>query len=135
MVSSTGVVIYEHRCSRSGNHIAFYTDVNHDCEREQTRDHCKKTNSPDCCGKTEKPFDVPGCKEECCITDVSLVQIDSEYSFVELSFQFEKNQFNQSNFRKLFSDLKEGSSESNRYPPDHKTSPSQKRALTQVYLI
>lgn len=135
MISSTGVVIYEHRCSHSGDHIAFYTGVEHDCDGKQVKESNKKENSSGCCKKSEKPVDEPVCKEECCSTDVSLVQIDSEYSFVESSFQFEKNNFDLNYFSDLLLETTEVSTGSNRSPPEPRISSCQKRALMQVYLI
>lgn len=113
----------------------LYTDVDHDCNADRVRDHCKNETLMDCCQKTKKPVGVPSCEEECCITDVSLVKIDSEYSFVESSFQFEKNNFLEKRLPNFFSNSKNVSFKSNKSPPNHHLSSSHKRALIQVYLI
>ncbi len=134
MISSTGVVVYEHHCSHSETFKGFYSEVDHDCNKKKAVDHCK-IEKASCCKSIEIPENIPVAEEECCTTDISIYQIDSDYtktsssSFDEQLFvSFDTEFFNRRDVLFIVDKTVRG-------PPDLSYKPSTKRSLLQVYII
>lgn len=133
LISSTGIVVYEHHCSKSGDFLGFYTDVDHDCN-EVSEKPCHKEEPTNCCQK-KTSTDLPSVDKNCCSTDVSLIQLESDYTAVFQDIEFEKNHlFSASHFFNLKT-FKIYKDRIIRGPPDQPILHSRKRASIQVYLI
>lgn len=133
-VGSTGIIVFEHHCSISGDFIGFYSDVNHDCGEETLEKSCKKESSKTCC-QSQNEEDVPKFDEDCCTTNVSLVKIDSDYSLNNYEINLERNYPGDVYVYNYFYFLKELVQEEPRGPPDLRNPQSKRRSFIQVYLI
>ncbi len=134
-ISSTGVVIFEHHCAKSGDFIGFYTDVDHDCGEETVQSCGRKKEVDSHCCKPQLNEDVPNVSSECCTTDVSLIQIDADYSLSFSAFDFDDQFFSVYNKSNDLSHLKVREVKISRGPPDLYLTRKKKRANIQVYLI
>jgi len=132
-ISSTGVVVFEHHCAKSGDFIGFYSDVDHDCG-EKTVQSCNEEADSNCC-KTQLDSHIPNASPDCCTTDVSLIQIDSDYSLSFSEFDFNNTYFELYAENNDLSYLQDRVVKINRGPPDLYLTQKRKRATFQVYLI
>ena len=133
-VSSTGVVVYEHYCTKSGETSHFFSEVNDACSIEN--DSCEQAREATCCSTTETK-EGAGLEENCCSTDVSFFQLISDFSYANANKLLKVNSDSDWIFEEsTFLVLKDGLERSLRAPPPKKSlSLSRKRALLQVYRI
>jgi hypothetical protein len=134
LISSTGIVVYEHHCSKSGDFLGFYTGIDHDCNEEVLEKSCHKEEPTNCCNE-KVVTDLPSVDENCCSTDVSLIQIESDYSTAFQDVEFEKGYVLSVSHYFNYKALKINKEKIIRGPPDQPISQSRKRASLQSYLI
>jgi hypothetical protein len=133
-VSSTGVVIYEHYCTKSGERSHYFTEVDDVCSSE--KDACEQTQKMTCCATNDSKKDT-ALEENCCFTDVSLFQLNSDYSCSDANelLKVTFSAYSVLNYRTLLG-IKDDCIVALRAPPPKTTLPlSRKMALLQVYRI
>jgi hypothetical protein len=133
-VSSTGVVIYEHYCTKSGERSHYFTEVDDVCLSQN--DSCEQSQETTCCAKNNSKEDT-GLEGKCCSTDVSFFQLTSDYSYTDSSELFKVNASAQSVlYCRTFFGIEYDCAIALRAPPPKKNLPqSRKIALLQVYRI
>jgi hypothetical protein len=132
LISSMGVLVYEHHCSQSGTFYGVFTEFDHECEK-------KKKEVSTTCGASEKscckkPSNQEQISDNCCSTDLNWVQLDTDLSIHDLEFEFDSGlavSFN-SNF-KIFQPQSQVKTEECRGPPPKLQKATQ--SLLQSYLI
>lgn len=81
-ISTTGVTVYKHYCNHGGVFYGVFVDVNHNCGPEQATEEAHA-----CCsnGSSESDFKFT---EECCTSDVSFYQIDTDLISHDIEVDF-----------------------------------------------
>lgn len=89
LVSSMGVLVYEHHCSQSGTFYGVFTELDHKCEKKkkEVSTHCGESEKS-CC---KKPSNQEQISDNCCSTNVNWVQLDTDLSISDIDFEFEKD--------------------------------------------
>lgn len=89
LISSMGVLVYEHHCSRSGTFYGVFTEFDHECEekKKEVSSHCD-TSEKSCCKKTLKQ-EGRQVESNCCTTGVNWMQLDTDLFINDLSFDFD----------------------------------------------
>lgn len=132
LVSSMGVLVYEHHCSQSGTFYGVFSEFDHECEeKKQSMSIGCDASEKSCCKKLSNQEKV---SENCCTTDVNWVQLDTDLSINTIDFQFE-NDLNiafTSDFT-LFQPQSKIKIEECRGPPPKLLKPS--HSILQCYLI
>ncbi|MEX2484945.1 MAG: hypothetical protein WED10_10310 [Brumimicrobium sp.] len=131
LISSMGVLVYEHHCSKAGTFYGVYTEFEHHCEEEKEVSNKCESSEKSCC---KKPSSKEKITSSCCSTNLNWVQLDTDLSVNEIDFEFEKEldiAFT-SNF-KIFQPQPNIKIEECRGPPPKLQKPSQ--SLLQSYLI
>ncbi len=134
-ISSTGVVVFEHHCSKSGDFIGFYTGVDHDCGEVMDQSCSQETEVDSHCCQPQVNEDIPNVSSKCCTTDVSLIQIHSDYSLSYSVFDFDNKSLPAYVDNNDLRNLSNRQVKVVRGPPDLYLTQNKKRANIQVYLI
>ena len=130
LISSMGVLVYEHHCSQSGTFYGVYSEFDHQCEKKKVSTDCGASEKS-CC---DKPSNQEEISDNCCSTDVNWVQLDTDLSINDIDFEFEKdaNIAFTSNF-KIFQPQPKVKIDECRGPPPKLQKPTQSHL--QTYLI
>lgn len=133
-ISTTGVVVYEHHCSKEGDFIGLYSNVDHDCVNETVEESCERERTMHCC-QAQNEENNPKYDSDCCTTDVSLVKIDSDYSLNNANLDLENQSDSNIAAPRDFSLLQDIVQKESRGPPDFIQPQGKRRSIIQVYLI
>ena len=132
LISSMGVMVYEHHCSKSGTFYGISSEFHHECEdkKKEVLKQCGSTELS-CCENSSNQDQV---SDNCCSTDVNWVQLDTDLSVSSIDFEFENDlNFAFTDDFKLFQPNSKINTEECRGPPPKLLKPS--RSLLQTYLI
>lgn len=89
LISSMGVLVYEHHCSKSGTFYGISSEFDHHCDKKkkETSGACENSERQ-CC---KKPSSKEQILDNCCTTDINWVQLDTDLSVNDVDFKFEKD--------------------------------------------
>lgn len=132
LLSTMGVMVYEHHCKKTGTFYGVYSEFDHHCEDAKKVKSTSCGNSEKSCCK--KPSNQNQVDENCCTTNVNWIQLDVDLSTNDVDVEFDKdlNLSYFSNFS-LFRPQFETKTEAIRGPPPKLLKPSQ--SSLQCYLI
>lgn len=75
-VGSSGVAIYQHQCSVSGDETSYFVEMNHACEDGEMVHQKKEPTQNTCCFVDDQTSEQT-CLE-CCSTDFQFIQLQTD---------------------------------------------------------